>query len=77
MGANWRRAGLPLKLGAEGDDSWIVGLWLCLYLPSDTGTRLGHCLGTLGLCVRTLGKGGAAGWQKLKQLLLLREVRLG
>ena len=77
LGANWRRMGLPLKLGAEGDDSWIVGLWLCLYLPSDTGTRLGHCLGTLGLCVRTLGKGGSCGLQKLKQLLLLREVRLG
>ena len=54
MGVNWRRAGLPLKLGAEGDDSWIVGLWLCLYLPPDTGTRLGTLFRDTGARLGTL-----------------------
>ena len=54
MGVNWRRAGLPLKLGAEDDDSWIVGLWLCLYLPPDTGTRLGTLFRDTGARLGTL-----------------------
>ena len=56
LGVNWRRAGLPLKLGAEGDDSWIVGLWLCLYLPPDTGARPGTLFRDTGtLCANVRG----------------------
>ena len=74
MGVNWRLAGLPLKLGAEGDDSWIVGLWLCLYLPPDTGVRLGTLFRDTGtLCANVRGTEK----ENQKQLLLLRGVRTG
>ena len=72
LGVNWRRPGLPLKLGAEGDDSWIVGLGLCLYLPPDTGTRLGTLFRDTGtLCANVRGTEK----ENQKQLLLLRGVR--
>ena len=74
LGVNWRRPGLPLKLGAEGDDSWIVGLGLCLYLPPDTGTRLGTLFRDTGtLCANVRGTEK----ENQKQLLLLRGVRTG
>ena len=56
IGGELAPPGLPLKLGAEGDDSWIVELWLCLYLPPDTGVRLGTLFRDTGtLCANVRG----------------------